>query len=530
MLEAIDRALKVDEGERPQNIAAWREVLADGGKSGKHTTRSVYKPVIRSAKETAGARTGMSWSSLTLVLVVVVLLGASAWQGWRLYRGAPGDGTGETARVEDQQTDTRTGSQTDVFSDTQTTNEVEAAPGADRTGTGQPAVEPDVFPPDEEEDEVARLLAAAERDLAALRLTSPVGNNAWEKYQRVLELEPGNQDALTGLQRVIESYRKLFAAALEREEFDKAEGYLAKIGEWDPDSPDMEKAEQRLAAARRQAEEAARQVELEQQTQETAQRKALQYAGEMVAIPGGTFRMGDKGHAAEKPVHTVTVPPFRLGKYEVTFALWDACVADGGCNGHSPDDEGWGRGNRPVVNVSWNDVQSFIDWMNGRTGGNYRLPSEAEWEYAARAGSTTEYSWGNDRGLNRANCAGWFCGWDSYEHTAPVGSFPANAWGLHDMHGNAWEWVQDCWNESYEGAPGDGSVWDRTVYMAPSWQLSNKGAPGNGSAWESGTCTDLVMRGGSWKSHGWSLRSANRSNSRRTIGRSDLGFRLAQDK
>ena len=378
-----------------------------------------------------------------------------------------------------------------------------------------------------------RLLAAAERDLAALRLTSPFGNNAWEKYQRVLELEPGNQGALTGLQRVIESYRKLFAAALEREEFDKAEGYLAKIGEWDPDSPDMEKAEQRLAAARRQAEEAARQVELEQQTQETAQRKALQYAGEMVAIPGGTFRMGDlsgKGRAAEKPVHTVTVPPFRLGKYEVTFALWDACVADGGCNGHSPDDEGWGRRNRPVINVSWNDVQSFIDWMNSRTGGNYRLPSEAEWEYAARAGSTTEYSWGNDRGLNRANCAGYSCGWDSYEHTAPVGSFPANAWDLHDMHGNAWEWVQDCWNDSYEGAPGDGSAWGRTVPGIPSWQLSNKGAPGDGSAWESGTCTDLVIRGGSWRRGGVHLRSAYRSRSFRKIGHSDLGFRLAQDK
>ena len=553
LLSAIDQALKVDEGERPQSIEEWRKTLVDAGSlaallqrtqqtiterrevsvGGGESSKRVTRPVIRSAEGSATARTGMSWSNLALVLVIVVLLGASAWQGWRLYRGAPGDSTGETARVEDQQTDTRTSSQTDVWSDTQASSDVEAAPGADRTGTGQPAVEPGVFLPAGEEDEVARLLAAAERDLAARRLTSPVGNNAWEKYQQVLELEPGNQDALTGLQRVIESYRNLFGAALEREEFDKAEGYLAKIGEWRPDSPDMEEAEQRLAAARRKAEEAERQAELERPTPETVQQKALQYAGEMVAIPGGMFRMGDlsgKGRDAEKPVHTVTVPPFQLGKYEVTFALWDACVADGGCNGYSPDDEGWGRGNRPVISVSWNDVQSFIDWMNGRTGGNYRLPSEAEWEYATRAGSTTEYSWGNDRGLNRANCAGWFCGWDSYEHTAPVGAFTANAWGLHDMHGNASEWVQDCWNYSYEGAPGDGSAWGRTVPVIPSWQLRNTGAPDDGSAWESGTCTDLVMRGGSWRGHGDHLRSAYRSSRDRKLRRSDLGFRLAQDK
>ncbi len=166
---------------------------------------------------------------------------------------------------------------------------------------------------------------------------------------------------------------------------------------------------------------------------------------EMIDIPGGTFRMGDlsgEGFYDELPVHSVTVPAFRLGKYEVTFAQWDACVADGGCGGFSPNDKGWGRGNRPVIWVSWDDAQSFIKWLNGKTGGNYRLPTEAEWEYAARAKSTTEYSWGNDIGSNRANCDDDECG-DSYEYTAPVGSFPANAWGLHDMHGNVWEWVQE---------------------------------------------------------------------------------------
>ena len=233
---------------------------------------------------------------------------------------------------------------------------------------------------------------------------------------------------------------------------------------------------------------------------------------EMVSIPGGPFRMGDLQsesyqRSSHGQAHTVTIKPFKLGKHEVTFAQWDACVADGGCNGYSPNDEGWGRGNRPVINVSWDDAQLYIDWLNARTGGGYRLPSEAEWEYTARAGSTTEYSWGDDIGNNRANCLA-HCG-DSYEYTAPVGSFPANAWGLHDMHGNVMEWVQDCWHNTYYEAPSDGSAW---------------------------TCQDedseRVARGG----HSFSFYTEDMSSSYRGDSGFDrayrangLGFRLAQD-
>ena len=182
-----------------------------------------------------------------------------------------------------------------------------------------------------------------------------------------------------------------------------------------------------------------------------------------------------------------------MGKHEVTFAQWDACVADGGCGGYTPDDDE-GRGNRPVIYVSWDDIQLFIDWLNARTGGNYRLPTEAEWEYAARAGSTTKYSWGNSIGSNRANCLNDGCG-ESLEYddrTAPVGSFSANAWGLHDMHGNVWEWVQDCYNDSYVGAPTDGS------------------------AWTSGDCGQRVGRGGAWSDTPRGLRSAARSGGTRS--------------
>ena len=199
---------------------------------------------------------------------------------------------------------------------------------------------------------------------------------------------------------------------------------------------------------------------------------------DMVVIPAGRFRMGCVSgldcRDREKPVHEVTIPhAFALSTHEVTFAQWDACVEGGGCGGHRPEDEGWGRGDLPVINVSWEDAQSYVTWLSRETGESYRLPSESEWEYAARAGTATKYSWGNEIGVNRANCDGCGSRWDN-QRTAPVGSFAPNGFGLYDMHGNVWEWVEDCWNGSYAGAPSDGG------------------------AWESGNCAERVLRGGSW--------------------------------
>ncbi len=245
-------------------------------------------------------------------------------------------------------------------------------------------------------------------------------------------------------------------------------------------------------------------------------------AGEMVLIPGGVFRMGDlsgEGAGNERPAHKVTTPSFWLGKYEVTAAQWRVCAADK--DGGNPPLRGGKRGRRPITGVSWDDVQDFIRWLNARTGGGYRLPTEAEWEYAARAGTTTEYSWGDAIGRNRANCLGCDAYWKNdpenrnatgrcAEHRsgclAPVGSFPANKWGLHDMHGNAWEWVQDCWNDNYAGAPNDGG------------------------AWNSGDCNRRAIRGGSWVyTRAWYLRSAVRYRYSRSVRDAALGFRLARD-
>ena len=195
---------------------------------------------------------------------------------------------------------------------------------------------------------------------------------------------------------------------------------------------------------------------------------------EMVVIPAGSLRMGclsndDDCLSDERPVHPVTIArPFAISVHEVTFEDYDRFTYP-----NKVDDEGWGRGRRPVINVSWDDAKEYVTWLSSETGAEYRLLSEAEWEYAARAGSTTMYSWGNAIGTNRANCYSDYCG-DSWEHTAPVGSFAPNGFGLYDMHGNVWEWVEDCWNDTYSGAPADGSVW------------------------QSGECAGRVFRGGSW--------------------------------
>jgi len=234
--------------------------------------------------------------------------------------------------------------------------------------------------------------------------------------------------------------------------------------------------------------------------------KACDYCPEMVKIPGGTFRMGDiqgGGGSVEKPVHSVTIQPFAMGKYEVTFAEYDRFTQ--ATNKNQADDENWGRGNRPVINVSHEEATAYAVWLSDQTGKTFRLPSEAEWEYAARAGSESQYSWGNS-----INCSQARYGYVSDEcgkqlSTDPVGSFAANRFGLHDLHGNVWEWTQDCWNDSYAGAPN------------------------NGAAWRSGDCARRVVRGGSWLNDPVDLRAAYRNWRTAVLRNVNLGFRLVQD-
>ncbi len=223
---------------------------------------------------------------------------------------------------------------------------------------------------------------------------------------------------------------------------------------------------------------------------------------EMVVVPAGSFRMGDvngAGYGVEEPVHDVRIGrAFAVGIHEVTFAEWDACVAAGGCP-HRPGDEGWGRGRRPVVNVSWDDVHTHARWLSRMTGKTYRLLTEAEWEYVARAGTQTRYPWGDDVDESRAHYA-------SQDGTVPVGSFAPNGFGVHDTAGNAWEWVQDCWHEGYAGAPADGAAWVGD-----------------------NTCGSKVRRGGSWSSIAKVARSAVRYWSTRDRRTHAVGYRLARN-
>ena len=223
---------------------------------------------------------------------------------------------------------------------------------------------------------------------------------------------------------------------------------------------------------------------------------------ELVVIPGGEFQMGSNAKPAEAPIHKVAIKKdFAIGRREVTFAEWDRCVAAGGCK-YSPADPAWGRGNEPVTNVSWDDAKEFVAWLSKTTGKPYRLPSEAEWEYAARGGSTTPYSWGKDIGTGRAQCAD--CGGETGK-PAVVGSFRPNAFGLYDTSGNAAEWMEDCWNPSYKGAPGDGS------------------------AWTSGDCSLHVLRGGSFADKAAALRSSARFRYDEDVRYYANGLRVARD-
>jgi formylglycine-generating enzyme required for sulfatase activity len=230
---------------------------------------------------------------------------------------------------------------------------------------------------------------------------------------------------------------------------------------------------------------------------------------QMLLVPAGNFIMGSPKYELrhttfEGPQHTVTIArQFAVGQFELTFDEWDACVSSGGCEGYKPSDEGWGRGRRPVMNVSWDEADAYVTWLSKKTGGTYRLLSEAEYEYAARGGTTTAYPWGGTIGKNNANCIGCGTQWDG-KQTAPVGSFAANGFGLYDMVGNLWMWTEDCDRYSYDGAPTDGS------------------------AWTSGDCHVRVLRGGSFFTYPFVLRSASLSRVTADARNNFVGFRVGR--
>ena len=224
---------------------------------------------------------------------------------------------------------------------------------------------------------------------------------------------------------------------------------------------------------------------------------------EMVVVPPGKFVMGSSESEAgsttdERPQRSVTfAKPFAVGRFAVTFDEWDACVAAGSCR-YRPSDQGWGRGGRPVIDINWDDAREYVWWLSNTTGKPYRLLSEAEREYVARAGTITAYWWGASFSLAMANYnrnsshPSDATKFDPRQptvlsKTVPANSFAPNPWGLYQVHGNVDEWVEDCWHDNYTGAPSDGT------------------------AWKVGNCTGHVLRGGSFGVNPLALRSAARS-------------------
>jgi formylglycine-generating enzyme required for sulfatase activity len=222
----------------------------------------------------------------------------------------------------------------------------------------------------------------------------------------------------------------------------------------------------------------------------------------MVVVPAGHRLVGSDGHRPdEKPKHAVTFErPFAIGMYEVSIREWDACLGEGGCS-FSPKADGDDR--LPISNLSWDDTQQYVAWLSNKTGNEYRLPTEAEWEYAASGGTTTRFWWGDEVGKANANCRDCGSSWDG-QGPAPVGSFEPNPFGLYDVHGNLWEWTMDCVNRSYNGAPSDGSAWLR------------------------GNCIARVLRGGSWKLDSDYMRTTRRNHYDRDVRYYQHGFRVVR--
>lgn len=332
----------------------------------------------------------------------------------------------------------------------------------------------------------------------------------------------------------------------DEEEKQKAEAERKRQEEESARQKEEEEKQKAAAERQRQEEEAARHKEEKEKAAVELAKPGREFqdtlkdgskAPAMIVIPAGSFTMGDESNG---PPHKVTIAkPFAMGKFEVTYedfgrfchAANRTCPSGSNLPGIDLSNPAnvsnlvdgvigttlgvastilnagqtqTASGNQPVNNISWDDAKAYAQWLSEQTGKHYRLPSEAEWEYTARAGTQTVYWWGNDSGSNYANCNGCNSKWDN-KRTAPVGSFTANAFGLHDTAGNVREWVGDCWNSSYNNAPADGSVWT------------------------SGDCGQRVYRGGSWDDKPQNVRSAYRFRAAPDSRNLSLGFRVLQD-
>ncbi len=498
LLEAIDWCMQVDERERPREVADLEKAL---GSVSKVKEKPEPAPKPKPAPKPRPKSNSKPWHPTAWFIVgVLLLIGLGIWQ-WPLPSSPFLDNSGEASTPA-------------VVPTPPTPPRVAAEPGSlmlELSPADAQVMLPDIESPYRPgmtlaagsyrvvvrqagyEEFVGTLrIEAGRRTTRAITLVETPGS-------LMLELEP--RDARVSLPDIESSYRPgLELPAGEYRVVVRRAGYE----EFDDTL--------RIEAGQRTT----RAITLRRTEPERAEgevfRDALKDGGEgpeMVVLPTGSFRMGDLsggGYDYEKPIRTVTITrPIAMGGYEVSFEDYDR-FADTTTGVDRPNDEGWGRGTRPVINLSQEDAKAYAVWLSAQTGKRYRLPSEAEWEYAARSGTTTRYSWGDSINCNQARYGrrnNGECS-DSLDGTVAVGSFAANAFGLYDMHGNVWEWVEDCYGD-YADAPTDGSA--RTG------------------------CDDslAVLRGGSWSNGPQGLRSANRGRNRPSYRAYRFGFRLVQD-
>jgi formylglycine-generating enzyme required for sulfatase activity len=383
--------------------------------------------------------------------------------------------------------------------------------------------------------DISQLLRTCQEHFDAYRLTTGVGGTALDCYSDVLKKDRNNMEALRGLKKIEATYVAWIERALSRGQKKRAERYMAGLRLVNPESPKLRDFEDQMQTP----------------PVHTPHRQSFS-AGEvyrdrlkdgskgpqMVWIAAGSFEMGsNNGSSREKPVHRVSITqPFAMGRYEVTVGEFRQFV---NATGYRTDAEkkgscySWSSGgkyingvnwrspgfsqndNHPVVCVSWNDAMAYAKWLSQQTGKQYSLPSEAQWEYAARAGTKTARYWGNDAddACGYANVADKkakqkYSGWtihnctDGYVYTAPVGQFEPNAFGLFDMLGNVWEWCADPWHSNYKGAPTDGQVWS------------------------GGDESYRVLRGGSWDDVPRDGRTAGRNRFTSVERDGSFGFRV----
>jgi len=337
---------------------------------------------------------------------------------------------------------------------------------------------------------LSQMLRTCQRHFKANRLTTGRGGNALDCYSEVLEKDRNNAEALEGLEKIEAKYLAWIKYAVRRGKRQKALQYMAALRKVNPETQNLRAYEYLLETEP---------VVTSKHSRQAGQvfQDRLKDGGkgpEMVWIKAGSFQMGsNEGRSNEKPVHRVSITKdFGMGRYEVTFAEYDKFAQATGRE--KPSDSGWGRGTRPVINVSWHDAVAYAEWLSKQTGQKYRLPTEAEWEYVARAGTTTQYWWGNSFGSNKANCG--------YGSTKTVGTFKANPFGIYDTAGNVWEWVQDIYSRDY---------YSNSIYSDPT-------GPSTGSF--------RVLRGGGWFNTASYCRAAFRILDSPGDRVSGLGFRL----